>query len=58
MATELTDTDPGRLTAVTHQNQIDIVNGGQVSGIVIKDGHVGFTLEIDPRKRKADEFVN
>ncbi len=26
----------------------NIVDTGQVSGIVIKDGHVGFTIEIDP----------
>ena len=59
MAIELTEqqiraalatvTLPGRKT--------DIVNGGQVSGIVVKDGHVGFTLEIDPtEKAHADEF--
>ena len=25
-----------------------IVDAGAVSGIVIKDGHIGFTIEIDP----------
>ena len=53
MANELTDamikaalatvTAPGRDT--------DLVTAGQVSGIVIKDGHVGFTIEIDPAEK-------
>ena len=35
----------------------NIVAGGAVSGIVIKDGHIGFTIEIDPRdKDKADQL--
>ena len=37
----------------------DIVENGQVSGIVIKDGHVGFTIEIDPQdKDKVDDIRN
>jgi ATP-binding protein involved in chromosome partitioning len=28
----------------------DIVSLGMVSGLVIKDGHVGFTLEVDPER--------
>jgi hypothetical protein len=33
-------------------------DAGAVSGIVIKDGHVGFTIEIDPKEKdKADEFA-
>jgi ATP-binding protein involved in chromosome partitioning len=33
----------------------NIVAAGAVSGIVIKDGHIGFTIEIDPKdKDKAD----
>ena len=32
-----------------------LVDAGAVSGIVIKDGHIGFTIEIDPKdKDKAD----
>ena len=32
-----------------------IIDAGAVSGIVIKDGHIGFTIEIDPKdKDKAD----
>ena len=32
-----------------------LVEAGAVSGIVIKDGHIGFTIEIDPKdKEKAD----
>ena len=37
----------------------NIVDAGQVSGIVIKDGHVGFTIEIDPAdKDRADGLRN
>jgi ATP-binding protein involved in chromosome partitioning len=37
--------------------QKSITDTGNVSGIVIKDGHVGFTIEIDPKdKDKADEL--
>jgi ATP-binding protein involved in chromosome partitioning len=37
------------LKAVTADGKTqNIVDAGQVSGIVIKDGHVGFTIEIDP----------
>ena len=32
-----------------------LVDAGAVSGIVIKDSHIGFTIEIDPKdKDKAD----
>lgn len=35
----------------------NVVTAGAVSGIVIKDGHVGFTIEIDPNdKSKADQI--
>ena len=35
----------------------DIVTAGAVSGVVIKDGHIGFTIEIDPKdKDKADQL--
>ena len=34
------------VTAIDGSN--NIIDAGQVSGIVIKDGHVGFTIEIDP----------
>ena len=35
----------------------DIVTAGAVSGIVIKEGHIGFTIEIDPKdKDKADQL--
>ena len=34
-----------------------IINAGNVSGVVIKDGHVGFTIEIDPKEKdKADDL--
>ncbi|MEJ0070116.1 MAG: iron-sulfur cluster carrier protein ApbC [Pseudomonadota bacterium] len=42
----------------------DIVSLGMVSGLVVKDGHVGFTLEVDPQRgpkleplRKAAEHA-
>jgi ATP-binding protein involved in chromosome partitioning len=35
----------------------NIVAAGAVSGIVFKDGHIGFTIEIDPKdKDKADQL--
>ena len=35
----------------------DIVTAGAVSGVVIKEGHIGFTVEIDPRdKDQADQL--
>jgi len=35
----------------------NILAAGAVSGIVIKDGHIGFTIEIDPKdKDKADQL--
>jgi len=35
----------------------DIVTAGAVSGVVIKEGHIGFTIEIDPKdKGKADQL--
>ena len=35
----------------------DIVTAGAVSGVVIKEGHVGFTIEIDPKdKDQADQL--
>ena len=35
----------------------DIVTAGAVSGVVIKEGHVGFTIEIDPKdKDQADKL--
>ena len=34
-----------------------ITDAGNVSGIVIKDGHVSFTVEIDPKEKdKADDL--
>ncbi|MDB2390182.1 Mrp/NBP35 family ATP-binding protein [Alphaproteobacteria bacterium] len=33
----------------------DIVTAGAVSGIVIKDGHVGFSIEINPKDKDAAE---
>ena len=35
----------------------DIVTAGAVSGVVIKEGHVGFTIEIDPKdKHETDQL--
>jgi ATP-binding protein involved in chromosome partitioning len=34
---------------------IDLVATGMVSGIVIKDGHIGFSLEIDPEDAEASQ---
>ncbi|MDC3177543.1 Mrp/NBP35 family ATP-binding protein [bacterium] len=42
-------------TITAEGKSLNIVEAGQVSGIVIKDGHIGFTIEIDPAdKDRAD----
>jgi len=33
----------------------DVVSLGMISGLVVKDGHVGFTLEVDPQRGPALE---
>ena len=39
------------LTSVSLDGEeIDLVACGQISGIIIKEGHIGFSLEIDPAK--------
>ena len=35
----------------------DLVASGQISGIVIKDGHVGFTIEIDPAEKDSADTI-
>jgi len=59
MANELTEQQvAAALATVTAPGrERDLVAGGQVSGIVIKDGHIGFTIEIDPaEKDRADDI--
>ena len=48
------------LAGVTAPGKSDnLVAAGQVSGIVIKDGHIGFTIEIAPsEKDQADAIRN
>ena len=61
MANELTEqqVSTALATVTTPGRDRDLVAGGQVSGIVIKDGHVGFTIEIDPsEKDHADQIRN
>ena len=44
-------------SVTTIDGSSNIVAAGAVSGIVIKDGHIGFTIEIDPKdKDKADQL--
>ena len=44
-------------SVATIDGSSNIVAAGTVSGIVIKDGHIGFTIEIDPKdKDKADQL--
>ena len=44
-------------SVATIDGSSNIVAAGAVSGIVIKDGHIGFTIEIDPKdKDKADQL--
>ncbi|HMB77396.1 MAG TPA: iron-sulfur cluster assembly protein, partial [Kiloniellaceae bacterium] len=33
----------------------DIVSQGMISGLVVKDGNVGFAIEVDPRRGAALE---
>jgi ATP-binding protein involved in chromosome partitioning len=41
----------------TIDGKTNIIASGAVSGIVIKDGHIGFTIEIDPKdKHHADQL--
>ena len=40
-------------TIAAEGKSVNIVEARQVSGIVIKDGHVGFTIEIDPADKDA-----
>ena len=61
MVNELTEqqVSTALTTVKTPGRDRDLVAGGQVSGIVIKDGHVGFTIEIDPsEKDHADQIRN
>ena len=57
MANELNDIKiRGALsTIIASGADTDIVTAGAVSGIVIKDGHVGFSIEIDPKDKDAAE---
>ena len=59
MANELTDaTVTAALSTVTAPGRdTDLVTSGQVSGIVIKDGHVGFTIEIDPAEKDHADAI-
>jgi ATP-binding protein involved in chromosome partitioning len=44
-------------SVATIDGSSNIVAASAVSGIVIKDGHIGFTIEIDPKdKDKADQL--
>ena len=43
---KITETLSGVLMPGSDRSLID---AGAVSGIVIKDGHIGFTIEIDPK---------
>ena len=44
-------------SVATIDGSSNIVAAGAISGIVIKDGHIGFTIEIDPKdKDKADQL--
>ena len=39
----------------THSKD-NIMDDGDVSGIIIKNGHIGFSIEIDPCYKKFDEM--
>ncbi|MDA0883885.1 MAG: P-loop NTPase, partial [Proteobacteria bacterium] len=51
---KITETLSGVLMPGSDQSLVD---AGAVSGIVIKDGHIGFTIEIDPKDKDKAEAV-
>ncbi|MGB2108005.1 MAG: P-loop NTPase [Candidatus Puniceispirillum sp.] len=57
MTNELNDIKIREALATIHAAgaSTDIVTAGAVSGIVIKDGHVGFSIEIDPKDKDNAE---
>ena len=59
MTTELTDAmiSAALATVTAPGRDTDIVTSGQVSGIVVKDGHVGFTIEIDPAEKAGADAL-
>ena len=44
-------------SVIEPENDEDIITLQMVSGLVIKDGNVGFTLEVDPSRGEAMEPV-
>ena len=59
MATQLTEASiTAALSSVTAPGRnSDLVTANQVSGIVVKDGHVGFTIEIDPSEKEQADAI-
>ena len=57
MTNELNDIKIREALATIHATgaSTDIVTAGAVSGIVIKDGHIGFSIEIDPKDKDNAE---
>ena len=60
MSTELTEQSiQHALASVTIPGKTDnLMAAGQVSGIVIKDGHVGFTIEIAPADKDQADAIS
>ena len=52
---KITETLSGVLMPGSDRSLID---AGAVSGIVIKDGHIGFTIEIDPKDKDKNQFLD
>ncbi|MFD2204052.1 iron-sulfur cluster carrier protein ApbC [Kiloniella antarctica] len=44
-------------TVIEPESKKDLINLGMISGLIIKDGNVGFSIEIDPAKADAFESV-
>ncbi|MEL0062209.1 MAG: iron-sulfur cluster assembly protein, partial [Candidatus Puniceispirillum sp.] len=38
-------------------HDVALATSAAISGIVIKDGHVGFTIEIDPKDKNSADAV-
>ena len=42
-------------SVIEPESKRDVVSLGMVSGLIVKDGNVGFAIEVDPRKGAAME---
>ena len=60
MSVSITEEDVLKtLSSLTISGQThDLVATGLISGVVVKNGHIGFSLEVDPNQQKRTEGMN